>query len=644
MLVDQLINGLVLGNIYVLLAVGMALIFSVANLVNFSQGSLFMIGAYIGWLAMTQAGLPVWLALPLAALGCALLGVLIERVALRPLVDAPPIAPLLSTVAVAFILDNLALLLFKAETRAFNAALPAWRLNLGGVSIGMLDVVIAVTGLTCLVGLYLFLYRTRLGWGVRAAAQDRDAALQMGVDVDRVRTLVFALASALAGVAGVLLGLYYNSVNPAMGFGAGLKGIVAALLGGIGSVPAALVGGLMLGQIESLATAYLGLNYRNLAAFLILALVLALRPEGLFGRTSLRGYEVNAGAFFSVGTPRRIPGRVLAAVLCFALLIPLLPGSDYLVQVLFTGLMYALLALGLNLVAGAGQISLGQAGLFAIGAYGSALLTTRLGASFWLALPLVALLGAVLGVLLAYPALRLRGHYLVIATLALAEVVALVLLNWEWLTNGPIGIFGIPAPTLGPLRFIGPRPYYYLALALVAGSAAALTRLTTAHIGRTLGGIREDELAAETQGVETGHYKALAFGIGAAVTALGGALFAHSSGYISPDIFTPSVSVLVLTMVILGGLGSVPGVIASAVLLIALPELARPLADTRWLIYGVLLLLLIRFRPQGLLGRAVTKRVAEPQPLPRLRPRPAEPPRRASGDTHAEVTYVPATD
>lgn len=136
MLVDQLINGLVLGNIYVLLAVGMALVFSVANLINFSNGSVFMFGAYIGWAMMSRVGAPLWLALPVAALGCALLGVLIERLALRPLANAPPIAPLLSTIAIAFILDNIALLWFKPETRAFNASIPDWRVAVGGVNIG----------------------------------------------------------------------------------------------------------------------------------------------------------------------------------------------------------------------------------------------------------------------------------------------------------------------------------------------------------------------------------------------------------------------------------------------------------------------------------------------------------------------------
>ncbi|MCW5849229.1 MAG: ABC transporter permease [Anaerolineae bacterium] len=602
-MLDQVINGLVLGNIYVLLAVGMALIFSVANLVNFSKGSVFMIGAYVGWALISQLGWPLWAALLAAALGCGLLGVLIERVALRPLEGAPPIAPLLSTVAVAFILDNLGLLLFKPETRAFNAPLPTWRLAVGGVNVGLLDILIALISLGCIGGLYLFLYHTRLGSGVRAAAQDRDAALQMGVDVDQARSLVFGIASALAGIAGTLLGIYYNSVNPAMGFSAGLKGLIAALLGGITSLPAALVGGLLLGQIESLATAYIGLSYRNLAAFLVLVLILALRPEGLLGRAAQRGYEVTTGVFFSVGKPRRVPRSVLVGVVLAAVLLPLIPNSDYVVQVLFIGLVYALLALGLNLVAGAGQVSLGQAGLFAIGAYGSALLTAKAGLPFWIALPASAILAAILGVALAYPALRLRGNYLAIATLGLAEIVTQTILNWEGLTNGPLGLFGIPAPRLGGLLFVGARPYYYLALVLVAVSAWTLTRLGRSQLGRTLGAIREDELAAETYGIETGQYKALAFGLGAAVAAVGGALFAHSSTYISPDIFTPAISVLVLTMVILGGLGSVPGVVASAVLLIALPEVARPVADARWLLYGVLLLLLVRFRPQGLLGR-----------------------------------------
>ncbi|MFN8470985.1 MAG: branched-chain amino acid ABC transporter permease [Anaerolineae bacterium] len=233
-------------------------------------------------------------------------------------------------------------------------------------------------------------------------------------------------------------------------------------------------------------------------------------------------------------------------------------------------------------------------------------------------MPLAAVVAAVLGVILTYPALRLKGPYFVVATLALGEIVAQIILNWESLTNGPIGIFGIVQPRIATFLFVGVRPYYYLALALVAVAAWVLTRLGDSQLGRTFASIRDDELAAETYGVQAGQYKALAFGISAAIAAVAGALFAHSSGYISPDIFTPAVSVLVLTMVILGGIGSVPGVILAALLLIGLPELARPVADARWLLYGILLLVLIRYRPQGLLGRQVTKRVADPQPLPKL--------------------------
>ena len=210
---DYTINGLVVGNIYALLAVGLALIYGVSHLINFAHGSIYMVGAYIGWLCITYLGTPLPVTLLAVVIGCGLLGMAIERIGLRPLQGSPRIAPLLSTIGIGLVLDQVVQLMFTPDPRGVPLQLPDWRIQIGGGTIGALDLLIAGIGLASALALYLFLRHTRLGWAVRATALDRDAAQQCGVDVNRVNSVVFAIAAALGGVSGLLVGMYYNSVS-----------------------------------------------------------------------------------------------------------------------------------------------------------------------------------------------------------------------------------------------------------------------------------------------------------------------------------------------------------------------------------------------------------------------------------------------
>lgn len=602
-ILDQAVNGLVVGNVYALMAVGLALIFGVAHLINFAHGSVYMVGAYVGWLCLTRLGLPLPATFAAVVVACALLGVAIERVGLRPLQGSARIAPLLSTIAISFILDQAAQIAFGPQIQALVAPLPAWRVQIGGGSIGALDLLIAGVGLTSGVLLYCFLTYTRLGWAVRATAQDRDAALQMGIDVHAVNRVTFAVASALGGVSGLLVAMYFNSVYPTMGFQAGLKGFAAGLLGGLGSIPGAIVGSLLLGLVESFGVAWLGSSYRNLFAFVILLAVLVLRPNGLFARGAGLRLEPLTGTFIAASRPVRLPRPLALGLVVGALGLPLVVGDPYLLQILTNGWLYGMLALSLTLVAGtAGQMSLGHAGLLAIGAYASALLAQRGGLPFELALLGAAVISSVLAVLLIFPAFRLRGHYVAIATLGVGEIVSLVILNWDGLTNGPVGLNGIPPPSVGGIPLLSNEAIYWLALGLLLGLVWLQLRLSRSHLGRTLRAIREDEVAAQAYGIDLNRYKALAFGVSGFAAGTAGALTAHLYSYVNHETFNGAISILALTMVILGGLGNVVGAVLGAVVLIGLPEVFRGLAEYRMLLYGLILLLLVRFRPQGLLG------------------------------------------
>ena len=377
---DYTVNGLIIGNIYALLAVGLALIFGVSRLINFAHGSVYVVGAYVGFLAVTYLGTPLPLTMVIVVAVGALLGLGIERFGLRPLQGQPHIAPLLATIGLSFVLDQLVQLVFSPDPRALPSALLDYRFKIGGGTIGALDLVIAAIGIASAGLLFFFLRFTRLGWAVRATAQDRDAAQQMGVDVNAVNSTVFAIASGLGAVSGLLVGMYYNYIDPAMSFQATLKGVVAQVIGGVGNVPGAIAGGVLLGLVESYGIALFGTSYRNLFAFVLLVVFLVLRPNGLFAGKRQAPPEPMTGTFIAPSKPFNVPARALVALRDRLALLPLVLPNPYVLQILTNSWLYALLGLSLTLVAGTvGLVSLGHAALLAIGGYASALLAIDLG-------------------------------------------------------------------------------------------------------------------------------------------------------------------------------------------------------------------------------------------------------------------------
>jgi branched-chain amino acid transport system permease protein len=297
----------------------------------------------------------------------------------------------------------------------------------------------------------------------------------------------------------------------------------------------------------------------------------------------------------------------LAVTILLLIIIPYFQ-NDYYRDVLTLTALYAVLALGLNIVVGqAGLLNLGYVAFYAIGAYTYGILSTRFGLPFWPGLLIGAAASAFMALLIGLSTLKLRGDYFAIVTLGLGEITRIVLNNSDSITGGPNGIPGIGRPSIGGHVLSTPLELYYLILAIAIATVFAMRRIMASRIGRAWAAIREDEIAAEAMGVNTFRLKLLAFVVGSAWAGLAGVFFASKMAFVSPESFTFFESILILCMVVLGGMGSIPGIILGAFLLIMLPELFRDFADYRMLGFGAALVLMMIFRPQGLLGTAKGK-------------------------------------
>ncbi len=279
-----LVNGISLGSIYALIALGYTMVYGIIQLINFAHGDVLMIGAYIGWFATTRLNLSFLPALLLAMIGSALLGVMIERIAYKPLRNATKIAALITAIGISLFLEYSGMIAFGPQVRSYPPVFPETVYNLGGITFKYGDVVILLTSVVLMILLTFVVKYTKVGKAMRAVSHDKEAALLMGINVNNTVSATFAIGSALAAAAGVLLGVYFNQIDPLMGVMPGLKAFVAAVLGGIGIIPGAMVGGLILGLVETLVSGFGGSMWRDAVAFLILIIVLVLRPTGIFGK------------------------------------------------------------------------------------------------------------------------------------------------------------------------------------------------------------------------------------------------------------------------------------------------------------------------------------------------------------------------
>ena len=282
----NLINGISLGSVYAIIALGYTMVYGIAKMLNFAHGDVIMVGGYLCFCCMQYLGLPPVVGVLLAMLGCTCLGVIIERLAYRPLREAPSLAVLITAIGVSYLLQNSALLIWKSDPKVFPNVvdLPNITLFDGRLVISSVSIVTVLACVGVMVGLTLFTQKTKMGKAMRACSEDKSAAQLMGINVNTTISMVFAIGSGLAAIAGVLLCSAYPTLMPTTGAMPGIKAFTAAVFGGIGSIPGAALGGILLGIIEIFAKAYIGTELADAIVFGVLIIVLLVRPAGLLGK------------------------------------------------------------------------------------------------------------------------------------------------------------------------------------------------------------------------------------------------------------------------------------------------------------------------------------------------------------------------
>ncbi|KMY51060.1 branched-chain amino acid ABC transporter permease [Peribacillus loiseleuriae] len=284
-IIQQLVNGISLGSIYALIALGYTMVYGIVKLINFAHGDVFMVGSFVGFYSITFLHLSFFPTLILSMVACALFGVLIERIAYKPLRNATRIAALITAIGVSLLIENGMIFFRGAQLEAYpNDILPTNKIDVLGVTVESKSLLILCVSVALMIILQFVVHKTKIGKAMRAVSHDAEAAKLMGINVDNTISATFAIGSSLAGAAGVIFGTYYYKIEPLMGVIPGLKAFVAAVLGGIGIIPGAMVGGLLLGVIESLVSAAGGSLWRDGVAFIILILILIFMPQGIFGK------------------------------------------------------------------------------------------------------------------------------------------------------------------------------------------------------------------------------------------------------------------------------------------------------------------------------------------------------------------------
>jgi branched-chain amino acid transport system permease protein len=600
-LLIQALNGLASASSLFLVASGLSIIFGVTRVVNFAHGSLYMLGAYIGW-SLTRrlasfGAFGFWGGVLAAALIVGVIGIFIEMLILRRLRRAPELYPLLATFGVVLIVQDVALAIWGPEdllgprapgltgfVTIFASRFPVYELFL--IAVGPL----------LLGGLSLLFRRTRFGLLVRAATQDREMVAALGVDERRLFSSVFFLGAALAGLGGALQ-LPREAVNLNMDVSVVVEAFVVVVVGGLGSLVGAYVAAVLIGVIQAFGILLLP-KITLVLVFLVMGIVLAVRPYGLFGRFAA-SERLRSPAEDSVLRPLSKASRALFALAVLIIASMPLFAGDYAMGLVAELLILAVFAASLHFLMGlGGMASFGHAAFFGIGAYGAALALKALQwpmAACLLAAPFAA---ALAGLLAGWLCVRLSGVYLAMLSLAVAQIAWATSFQWVELTGGDNGLLGVwPAPSVASRG-----AFLLLTLALTVAALAALRMSAFSPIGYALRAARDAPQRAEASGIDVRGMQWAGFVIASGFAGIAGGLYAFAKGSVFPTYLAIGKSVDALIMVLLGGIGSLTGPIVGAFAFGGLEaELMANVAFWR-AILGVVILALVLVAPSGIMG------------------------------------------
>jgi branched-chain amino acid transport system permease protein len=605
-----IIGGLLQGSVFAIIALGFALVYRVTGVINLSQGAFCIVGALTMYTFEQTLGWPA----PLAALG-AVAGTTVFGAALGAATFVPALSRLpnssmlMLTAGLLTLVEGVVLVLWGSEPYdlpAFSGEAP---IDILGLRVPAQGLWIAGTAVIVIFALWFVLSRTMLGKQLRACAENPMAARLMGIDVARMTLLSFAMAAMIGAIGGIVLAPI-TSLQFDSGQFFTIFGFIAVAIGGMGSFIGAVVGGLVLGVAEQLAAGYVSSLFSNALAVILLLLVLMWRPSGLFATGVARRQDVRDEQQIHLGLVR-FKGRdaalfgVLAVVVLMALPWLIAPSSGLLGSLVITGILF-IGVLGLDILMGyAGQVSLGQAGFMAIGGYTAAILAVNYGWSPLAGTAAGMALSLVCALILSLTTMRLRGVYLALATLAFGLLVDSLATGMMDLTGGPSGLVGIPAFSIGPFSFSTPLSMYYLVLLLIVALVLLLLGGVRSSFGRALKAIRTDQMAAAALNIDVVRYKVIAFAISAALASLSGSLYAFYFHYLAPEMVNTSRSLEMITMLVIGGEGTLVGSLLGVALLTLLPEVFQPFALYKRLAEGALLVLAFQYLPAGIYGSLV---------------------------------------
>ena len=604
-----LIGGLLSGGAYAMVALGFSLIYRVTGVVNLAQGSFCIFGALATYTLQTEWGWPLYIAAPGALAFCTVFAVLIGATVFVP--SARVLSPggmLMVTAGLMTMNEGLTSVVwgdqpFMMAQFSGEAPLHLLGLNIATQAIWILGSLVLVGG-----ALAWIILRTSLGLALRACSENPSAATLMGLSVDRLTLFSFVLACDIAAIGGVMIApiasLQFDS-----GRLLSISGFIAVAIGGLGSLPGAIVGGLLFGVAEQLAAAYVSSLFSNAIALCALIAVLLWRPTGLFHTGSVRRLDVarDAGVARAIIRLRGLPAACGGlAAMAVVLTTPLWLGDSPMLSTLVIALILFIAVLGLDVMMGfAGQVNLGQAGFAAIGGYGAAVLSARYDVPPLAAITASAAVALLFALALASVTANLRGHYLALATLAFGLMIDSLAVGLTDVTGGPAGYVGVPSLSLGPWSFETPIAMYYFVACLDGCLVLALLGVTRSRFGRACHAIRSDPLAAAALGVRVARIRALVFCISAVLGSISGSLYAFFFHYLAPEMVGPQRSIEFLVMLVIGGEGTLVGGIFGVLVITLLPEIFQPLASFKVLIEGLLLVLVFRYFPDGLFGSAV---------------------------------------